>query len=109
MRTKPLARKKLGIEPLEPRLMLDGNGLADIAQPRVVPDLADSSYLEGLSAADLATPDQADPAAVASAINQFALDLYARLQDTEGNLFFSPFSISTALAMTCAGARGETA
>jgi serpin B len=40
--------------------------------------------------------------------NEFALELYARLQEKEGNLFFSPYSISTALAMTYAGARGET-
>ena len=40
---------------------------------------------------------------------QFALDLYARLRDEPGNLFISPHSISTALAMTWAGARGETA
>jgi len=39
----------------------------------------------------------------------FALDLYARLESTDGNLFFSPFSISTCLAMTYAGARGNTA
>ncbi|MGA2173462.1 MAG: serpin family protein [Verrucomicrobiota bacterium] len=38
----------------------------------------------------------------------FALDLYARLSGAPGNLFFSPYSISTALAMTYAGARGET-
>ena len=41
--------------------------------------------------------------------NAFALDLYTRLgTEKEGNLFFSPYSISTALAMTYAGARGET-
>jgi serpin B len=40
--------------------------------------------------------------------NQFALDLYARLQERKGNLFFSPYSISSALAMTYAGAKGQT-
>ena len=39
----------------------------------------------------------------------FALDLYARLRQEPGNLCLSPHSISTALAMTYAGARGETA
>jgi serpin B len=39
----------------------------------------------------------------------FALDLYSRLSSQKGNLFFSPNSISTALAMTYAGARGQTA
>ncbi len=38
----------------------------------------------------------------------FALDLYGRLKSRPGNLFFSPYSISTALAMTAAGARGNT-
>ena len=38
---------------------------------------------------------------VVAANNAFALDLYQKLKDQPGNLFFSPFSISTALAMTC--------
>jgi serpin B len=39
----------------------------------------------------------------------FALEqLYSQLKTTPGNLFFSPYSISTALAMTYAGTRGET-
>ena len=41
--------------------------------------------------------------------NAFALDLYHQLRLEPGNLFFSPYSISTALAMTYAGARGATA
>ena len=39
----------------------------------------------------------------------FALDLYAELRKIEGNLFFSPYSITTALAMTFAGACENTA
>ena len=38
----------------------------------------------------------------------FGLDLYGQLAANPGNLFFSPYSISTCLAMTYAGARGET-
>jgi serpin B len=45
---------------------------------------------------------------VASGNNCFALQLYQKLQGEKGNLFFSPYSISTALAMTYAGARGRT-
>src|SRR5262245_8080949 len=40
--------------------------------------------------------------------NAFAIDLYAKLRGDEGNLFLSPASISTALAMTYAGAEGQT-
>jgi serpin B len=40
---------------------------------------------------------------------QFGTDLFARLRTEPGNLFISPFSIQTALAMTAAGARGITA
>jgi serine protease inhibitor len=41
---------------------------------------------------------------------QFALELYDRLgQKADGNLCFAPSSIQMALAMTYAGARGQTA
>ncbi len=39
---------------------------------------------------------------------QFACDLYQELKSKDGNIFFSPFSISQALAMTWIGARGNT-
>ena len=41
--------------------------------------------------------------------NAFAIELYGQLRNRSGNLFFSPESISTALAMTYAGARADTA
>jgi serpin B len=47
--------------------------------------------------------------AVVEGSNQFAFDLYARMRSDNGNLFFSPASISTALAMALSGASGETA
>jgi len=40
--------------------------------------------------------------------NAFAVTLYQKLRSGDGNLFFSPYSISLALAMTYAGARGNT-
>jgi len=60
--------------------------------------------------------------AVVKGNTEFAFDLYAKLsaaahrdekddpdiKEKGGNLFFSPYSISTALAMTWAGAGGET-
>ncbi len=45
----------------------------------------------------------------ANSVNSFGLDLYRVLSGKEGNIFFSPFSISTALAMTYLGADGNTA
>jgi serpin B len=50
----------------------------------------------------------ADMQPIADANNRFALDLYARLREEKGNVFFSPYSIHTALAMTATGARGAT-
>jgi serpin B len=41
--------------------------------------------------------------------DRFGLDLFARLRQQEGNLFFSPYSITTAMALTYTGARGQTA
>jgi serpin B len=38
----------------------------------------------------------------------FAVALYQRLKDQPGNVCFSPYSVSTALAMAYAGARGQT-
>jgi serpin B len=52
---------------------------------------------------------QPDTAQVVKGNTRFALDLYGRVHDAKGNLFFSPYSVSTALAMTHAGARGDTA
>jgi len=51
---------------------------------------------------------QADLAAVVDGNNTFAFDAYQQIKGDE-NVFFSPYSISLALAMTYAGARGDTA
>jgi len=53
---------------------------------------------------------QAQTAKLVEANNEFATDLYAELSVAkEGNIFFSPHSIHTALAMTYAGAKDKTA
>jgi serpin B len=50
---------------------------------------------------------------VVLANNQFAIDLYSQLANDHGhareNIFFSPWSISSAFAITYEGARGDTA
>jgi len=45
---------------------------------------------------------------IAESCNAFSCNLYSQLKQEDGNLFFSPFSISTALEMAYAGARGIT-
>src|ERR1700683_1161771 len=51
----------------------------------------------------------ADRKVVVAGNNAFAVAFYTQLRNQSGNLFFSPESISTALAMAYAGARGDTA
>lgn len=49
-----------------------------------------------------------DTTRVVAGNTQFACDLYAQLKSQSGNVFFSPLSLSSALSMTAAGAKGET-
>src|SRR5262245_38960406 len=44
----------------------------------------------------------------AQSVNRLGLDLYSHLSEKPGNIIYSPYSISTAMAMTGAGARGQT-
>ena len=63
------------------------------------------SAKERVTSPDASTADTAE---LVQGNTAFALDLYQALGEGEGNLFYSPYSISLALAMTYAGARGET-
>ena len=58
-------------------------------------------------AADQSASSSVDTLAKGNAA--FAVKLYGQLREAEGNVFFSPYSISSALGMTYAGARGNTA
>jgi serpin B len=72
--------------------------------PGTAPDSARSERKRDLNPAP--SPDEVNR--LVDGNNSFAWDLYHSLQDGQGNLVFSPFSISLALAMTYAGARGGT-
>ncbi|MFC1757510.1 serpin family protein [Planctomycetota bacterium] len=90
-RLRQTVSRRISFENLENRICLSGNG-AVTGQPC----LLDSSFVQ-----------ESDRAA--HAINCFAIDLYQHAQNEDGNVFFSPTSIATALAMTYAGAGGNTA
>lgn len=59
----------------------------------------------------LEEPDVSEEAlnALVEGNTEFAFELYKKVADGEKNVFFSPFSISEALAMAYAGAAGDTA
>jgi len=50
----------------------------------------------------------ADVSSLSIGNTAFALDLYKKLSSVSGNIFYSPYSISVALAMTWGGARNQT-
>jgi len=61
------------------------------------------------SPASPANEDPRDLSELVNASNRFALEMYAELANPSENLFFSPYSIFTALGMTYEGARNRTA
>ena len=83
---------------------------AQACSPGPVAPVAGSSVAVSDRPRDLSpvvAPEEAS--SLAAGNSAFAFDLYSTLGAEDGNLFFSPYSISTALAMTYAGAAGETA
>jgi serpin B len=56
----------------------------------------------------LAPEIEADAQALVEGNNRFAFDLYSQLRTQTGNLFLSPYSVSTAFGMASAGAAGQT-
>jgi serpin B len=73
------------------------NSTSVISGLRAMPDNVDDSKASA-----------EDRISVAEANNKFAFDFYKEIKGEEGNLFYSPYSISSALAMTYEGAGGMT-
>jgi serine protease inhibitor len=87
--------------------------LPTIPPPNVTPTIAPENFTVAFSTSNRIqapniTTDTLDLQVQGN--NEFAFDLYHRLaSDNTGNLFMSPYSVSAALAVTYAGARGNTA
>ena len=103
MSNNPLARWSLAIWVVSfaSALTCYGQTPGTVPPSAEAPPSVNNSPAEGTAGSD--TSD------VVMANNAFALDLYSRLANQPGNLFFSPYSIESALAMTSAGAMGQTA
>ena len=86
-----------------------GSGDGEEDQPQPTPDFVTPTPIPcpADDASNTQLVDQ-DILQLACDNSNFAFDLYRALRDGEDNLFFSPFSISQAMAMAYAGASGET-
>ncbi|HZK17070.1 MAG TPA: serpin family protein, partial [Anaerolineaceae bacterium] len=72
------------------------------AQPTSGEVMGGSAYISDPTASQDDLEDHADD------INEFALDLYRKLAQQDGNLIYSPYSIYQAFLMVYAGANAET-
>lgn len=94
-------------------IMVAAAALATVLLVTLLPDGVQPAVAEAIGSDKqrITAPaaNQAEQALLIDGNSAFALDLYRHLRAEEGNLFYSPHSISLALAMTYAGARGETA
>jgi serine protease inhibitor len=77
-----------------------------IMKPKLLLCLA--LVLSGFFTIAKADASSSDTQEVVAGNTEFTVNLYGKLRTGEGNVFFSPYSISTALAMTYGGARSET-
>jgi serpin B len=96
--------KKIVVIVLALVLMLPVIASIQLAQPAAA-DVLESDK-ERITSPDVSPSEQT---LLVEGNSAFAFALYQALKGNEGNLFYSPYSISLALAMTYAGARGETA
>jgi serpin B len=86
-------------------LLVAAVGLSACSSLQPKPQVAQSNLPRDLSP-QVPAPDRIE---LVSGNNEFALALYHQISSGDANLFYSPYSISIALAMTYAGARGQTA
>jgi len=94
-------------------LWLAGCG-SDTPSPSAEPATTDTEASSDASPEQAASDEQTasegpDAIDLPAANTAFAFELYQMLRIDEGNLFFSPYSVSAALAMALVGARGDTA
>lgn len=93
--------------------ILWGSGMTGCAEPEsspVEPGEVPNIKLAHVDAERIAAPNvpQGNREVLVEGNTTFAFDLYQKIREEDGNLIASPYSISLALAMTYAGARGET-
>ncbi|MHC4915372.1 MAG: sigma-70 family RNA polymerase sigma factor [Planctomycetota bacterium] len=113
----PFALRALGGQPAplpspEKVALLEREAVPEKEPTPARPGPAPVKPLEAAPApADEKPASDAEKAQAATGINAFTVDMYKQLiQEKKGeNVFFSPYSISTALAMTWAGSKGNTA
>ncbi len=79
--------------------------LVGCSAPAVAPGAVAASSKERIFSPDTSSADLRE---LAAGNNAFAFDLYQALRGGEENLLYSPYSISVAMAMVYAGARGQT-
>lgn len=75
---------------------------------KVLPTVIFGAVLTALLSTSASAVEKMPSGEVVKGNTEFALDIYGKIKEQEGNLFLSPYSISTAFAMTYAGAKGET-
>ena len=119
----PLWQLKLGTQPndvicnLGFELLTKHDGSSACVKPESVLHLIERGWAkntddstDNTNTASHYTKD-VNPTDIPSANNQFALRFYSQISQTDkkSNIFFSPWSLSTAFAMAYEGARGNTA